>query len=208
MLTGLINILPCLGTIAWVVLLVWAWPVVSVALVSRILESDSIAEAWTRARSLVKDSWAFAFGSLFLAWVVAVLLAAAVGGVGALMGGIAGVGFGMTPDVFVSGVTPAMVVIQVVSSILTYAFYLVPFVAAFFVHGRLVEEMDGTRLHDDLDALAGAGFDVPTSRATTPPTSTPPALPSAPPLVDDGNSSDDTPADEPGFRGGGFGSGA
>lgn len=206
MLSAVVNIIPCLGSLVWIALIVWAWPVVSVALVSRVVESDTISQAWTRARTLVKGSWGFAFGSLFLAWVVAGLLAVAVGLVGALVGGVAGIGFGITPDLS-EGISIWMTLVQAVSSVLTMAFYLLPFVAAFFVHGRLAEELDGTTLHDDLDVLSEAGFDLP-APPSGPGTSTPPSLdaptdgPHGAPDADD----DRLPRpDDGGFRGGGFG---
>ena len=77
-----------------------------------------------------------------------------------------------------------------------YALYALVMVTVFFVHGRLAEELDGTALHDDLDTLADAGFDVPATPRSTPPDSAPAPPASGPPADDAGSG---------GFRGGGFG---
>ncbi len=207
--TALLNLIPCLGSIVWVVLLVWATPVISVALVSRLLETDSVGEAWTRARALVKGSWGFAFGALFLAALVLVAFSFVVGVVGAVLGVAVGVGTGFDPAQGPPQVSVATAVIQAVVGVLSYVIYLVPFVAAYFIHGRLAEELDGAMLHDDLDVLAEAGFDVPTPPALAPPPSTPPASApprSTPPSLDDAPSdADEASSDSGGFRGGGFG---
>ncbi|MGB3543100.1 hypothetical protein [Rubrivirga sp.] len=190
-LTGVINIIPCLGAIAWVAFIVWVTPIYTVAIAARALEAGSVVDAWTRARALVKDSWGFTAGTMFLAFMVLFVIYFAVsmvaGGLTAAMGANM---IDPSQSGFAMGIVFAPV--QVVAG----AIYLVPLVAAFFVHGRLVEDLEGTTLTDDLDALA-TGFDVPRS---TPPASTPPV----PPSRTDSDDDEDGPPSS-GFRGGGFG---
>lgn len=213
MLSAVLNIIPCLGTLAWVGLIVWAWPVVAVAVASRVIETDTIGDAWQRARALVKDSWGFTFGALFLSGVVAGVLLMAVGVVGALAGAVLGVGIGFDFATAPQGLTVASAVLQAGVQVVSYPAYILPFLTAFFVHGRLAEEMDGSRLGDDLATLADAGFGTSAwtpGMASEPPVSTPlpPAPPAAEPEPND-RPDEDSPQEPPsGFRGGGFGDSA
>ena len=167
-LAGVVDVVPCLGAIAWAAFVVWLLPHYAVAVAARALEAESVAEAWTRAQSLVRGSWGFAFGTMLLAYLVLAVLYVAVSAVVVGVAAVAGANtLGLDPAALGTGLVLAP--LQVVAG----AFYLVPLVTAFFVHGRLVEDLEGTSLADGLDARA-AGFDEPTSR----PTSTPPAPPS------------------------------
>lgn len=201
-LTAALNLLPCLGTIAWIAFLLWLLPRVFVALAARAVEVETVAESTNRALELVKGSWGAALGALLLAFVLyyGVVL------VGSIPYYVA---------VFVAETNAAdpaaqrwLEALLVPIQVLGYAASLLPLVAAFFVHGRLVEELEGTSLYADLDALAGEAAPDRTSSAFGP-RSTPPPLPTAPP--DDRPSDDDPPDDRPaddssgGFRGGGFG---
>ena len=159
--TALVNVVPCLGTLAWLGFLVWVFPVVSVMVAVRVLEAPSLGEAWERARALVKGSWGFAVGALLLAVLVLVLLSVVVGVLTGLVGIVLGVGAGFDPLRAPAGVTTATAVVQAVVGVLSYVVYLVPFLAAYFVHGRLAEELDGTTLGDDLDVFSEAAFDAP-----------------------------------------------
>ena len=230
----LVNVVPCLGTLAWAAFLVWVFPTVSVMVAARVLETSSVRGAWDRARSLVKGSWGFAAGALLLAWLVAFLLSMAVGVVGLLAGSVLGVGVGFDAFEAPAGVTTATAVLQAVLQVVSYTIYLVPFLAVYLVHGRLAEELDGTTVDDDLDVLSDAGFGRPTppvesqpSTLETPfgtrlgggdPSSNPPPLSSTPPAASgDGGPGEDAPdgggpdedagrsAGGSGFRGGGFG---
>ena len=206
-LTALINVVPCLGQIAWFGLLVWAFPVVSVMVAARVVESPSVGAAWARARVLVKGSWGFAFGALVLAVIVLVAISVAV----ALPAQMAAMAAGVsTLDGEGGGALPVIQLVFAPLQVLTAAAYLVPLVAAFFVHGRLVEELEGTSVHEGLDALAAptpdaAWADERAEPRSTPPSTPPPAEPPPPASGPDDDSPDDGP---PGFRGGGFGSGA
>ena len=204
-LTALVNVVPCLGSLAWLGFLIWVFPTVSVTVAVRVLEAPSLGEAWARARTLVKGSWAFAAGALLLAVLVLVLLSVAVGVLTGLVGILLGAGVGFDALEAPVQVTTAGAVLQTVAQVLSYVLYLVPFLAVYFVHGRLVEELDGAALDDDLDTLAG--FDAPPPAAAPPLTSTPPAAGDAPRR----DRPDDAPRDSDpggtpggGFRGGGF----
>lgn len=190
-LSAVVNILPCLGSIAWIAFIVWMLPHYTVAVAARALEAESIGEAWTRARDLVKGSWGFAAGTMFLAFMVLVMVYFALSIVLGAVVGFAGAN-STDPSASLVGMGLVFAPLQVVSG----ALYLVPLVAAFFVHGRLAEELEGSALADDLDTLA-AGFDAPPTPSL--PASTPPPAPPA----DEDDAEDPPPAG--GFRGGGFG---
>ncbi len=217
--TALVNIVPCLGSLAWVAFLVWVFPTVSVTVAVRVLEAPSLRQAWDRARVLVKGSWGFAAGALLLAGVVLVLFSVAVGVVTGLAGVLLGAGAGFDPFDAPTQITTGMAVLQTVTGVLSYAIYLIAFLAVYFVHGRLAEDLDGTSLGDDLDVLEaevlGSGrepgalsFDADRPASTRPLDPPPAGLPPRPPAPPaDG---DERPDDEArgGFRGGGFGSAA
>ena len=141
------------------------------------------------------------------------MVAVLYGALSVVLGGLMGVaGLASTdPGGSLVGMGLLFAPLQVASG----AAYLVPLVAAFFVHGRLAEELDGTALADDLDALS-VGFDAPrpaaprsTPPAPTPPETPPPAPPPAPPTTPasgpDGDAPDAPDGRPGGFRGGGFG---
>lgn len=214
MFSAVIAIVPCLGAIAWVAFLVWLIPYYAVTMASRVVEVDSLAEAWQRARVLVKGSWGFAFGAFLLAGIIFYIITIAASlPVSVIMFG----GMVSTTGEDPSGMLSVMGALAAPLQALASAGYLIPLVAAYFIHGRLVEELEGTTLYDDLDALADRS---PASRWTDEPApSTPPSPPfeAEPPRLG-GPPSPEPPApaapetdgdDAPpsGFRGGGFGPG-
>ena len=203
----LLIIVPCLGAIAALVLFVWASPIVLVMTPARVLEEDSGLDAWARARLLVKGSWGAAFGTFFMVALILVVLSLVLSIPGLVLGAFAGLneietGAPSSPGL---GVMLALTPLQVIGSLV----YLVPLVAAFFLHGRLAEEQDGGALYDSLDAIAGETFEprsAPTSTAPTDLAQEPPPAPESRPGPG-GDRPDDAPpdADRGGFRGGGFG---
>ena len=220
MLAAVISIVPCLGALAWVGFVVWLLPYYAVTLAVRALDEDSLVAAWTRARTLVKGSWAFAAGALLLAFLVVMVVSFGVMMVFSAVMGVAMAG-SMTgdPAQTMTWMGAVMAPLQVVS----YALYAVMVVAMFFVHGRLAEELDGSALGDQLDDLDGlSGFDAPTGSASaeaqparSPFAAAPPPLASTPPAGSAGPTDGAPPADTPpsdeqggagrsGFRGGGF----
>lgn len=182
---------PCLGVLAWLAFAIWLMPYLAVAVAARALEVDSLGAAWARARELVKGEWKFAFWALFVAGVVfyAVVLLASI----PLYVVLAVAGMTTTADPAASFTLLGVVFAPL--QVVTYAAYVVPLLAAFFVHGRLVEDLEGTGLYRDLDGLGGLEADgdpleAPGLDSTPPAASTPPS---------------ETPRDDGGgFRGGGF----
>ena len=203
MLTAVVNIVPCLGALAWVGVFVWSIPYYCVTLAARTLEEPTLVGAVQRARDLVKGEWGPTFGALLLAGLLfyVILMIVSIPLYVVMM--VVGINTIETdPGAMFSMMGAVMAPLQVVS----YAGYLLPLLATFFVHGRLVEDLDGIGLRDDLDTLAG-DLDTRQSAAFAPPASTPPALDDLDgPLGDpDGTPPEDDPDLPPGgFRGGGF----
>lgn len=193
--SAVVVVIPCLGAIAWLAFVVWSIPYYAVTVATRALESSSLVEAWQRARVLVKGSWGFAFGALVLAVVVFYVIMLVVSIPLYVVVALVGINtVGTDPAATFSMMSVVFAPLQVVS----YAGYLLPLLAVFFIHGRLVEDLEGTGLYEDLDDLAGAGgFDAARS---APPASTPPPDPGEP----ESNTPDDGPDAAGGFRGGGF----
>lgn len=202
-LSAVIAIVPCLGLLAWAGLIVWSFPYYAVTLATRALEAPTLWDAWQRARVLVKGSWGPTFGALALAGILFYVIVLVVSIPLYVVMAVVGINaVAADPSAMFSVMGAVMAPLQVVS----YAGYLLPLLAVFFVHGRLAEELDGTGLHGDLDTLAG---DLRTTTRPTPaeaPTDLdgplgPPAgsLPADSPPTD-------APDDRPpgGFRGGGF----
>ncbi len=195
----LLLVIPCLGAIAWLALLVWATPYAVVTLAARLTESPSLMAAWERARVLVKGSWAAAFWPIVLSAVVAYVVVLALSiPLYVVMVMVSANSVAADP----AGIIGVMGAVLAPLQVLSMGVYLVPLVAIFFVHGKLVEDLEGTSLRDDLDALADPSAatrwdDAPASTsAPDAPRSTPPAS----------GSDDATPDDaRGGFRGGGFG---
>lgn len=157
--SGVVNIIPCLGQIAWLAFIIWTLPYATVAWASRMTESGSIAESVRRAQMLVKGSWGFSFGALALSW----LLVVAVSFVVALpLQVVLGVATQATSNP--TAIFGALSVLTIPLQILGYVAYLVPAIVSFFIHGRLATELDGLHLDEQLDILE-TGVDA-TSAAT------------------------------------------
>ena len=197
MLSAVIAIVPCLGILAWFAFVIWSLPYYAVTFAVRALEEDTLAASWQRARELVKGSWLFAGGALLLAGLLFYVIIMIVSIPLYVMMILVGINSAATdPSAMFSVMGAVVAPLQVVS----YAGYLIPLVALFFVHGRLAEELDGTGLYADLDDLAGLGPAAarPAARAAA----APPA-PSAPEADARPSDREDGPGTG-GFRGGGF----
>lgn len=207
LLSGIVAIIPCLGALVWFGFLVWSMPYAHVVFASRMTESSSIVEAYQRARYLVKGSWGFAFGSLFLSWVltaVAVMAIAIPVSVILSLVFTNSVSASADPTAALNAAAYTNVPIQIVSMVA----YIIPALAAFFVHGRLVEDADGAGLEDELDIFDAGIEAAPNSSWDRPePGRGEPDAPSGDETIvdpdetlppDDGNTG--------GFRGGRFGS--
>ncbi len=213
LLSVVVMAVPCLGALAWLGFWLWALPYVTTTYAVRVVEVDTLGEAFRRAQMLVKGSWGFAAGAMILAVIVAFVLAIGLSIPLYIVGMM--VGMNTVAD-DPTGLFNVIAALMAPYQVLTVTSYIVPYLAAFFVHGRLVEELEGTSLHDDLDALVGS---VPAERrrdalASTPPVAPPPssmeevsddAPASTREAADDAPPPDDAPRG--GFRGGGFGDG-
>lgn len=207
-LSAVINVVPCLGTLAWMAGMVWLSPYLHVAFAVRMVEGGTLAEAVARARALVTGRWGLAGGAVLLIWLVTFVVTSALSL--PLYAVMMLVGFNAAEDPMAIFTTMGYVVGPL--QVLTTAVYLLPTIAAFFVHGSLTERQDGGGLWADLDRLGG------TPTPPVAPMSAPPAapLPEAPRADDGGDLSDGDPSDgDPpeapppsGFRGGGFGEGS
>ncbi len=197
MLSAVIAIVPCLGILAWFAFVIWSLPYYAVTFAVRALEEDTLAASWQRARELVKGSWLFAGGALLLAGLLFYVIIMIVSIPLYVMMILVGINSAATdPSAMFSVMGAVVAPLQVVS----YAGYLIPLVALFFVHGRLAEELDGTGLYADLDDLAGLGpeADRPDARdAAAPPAPSAPEADARPSDREDGPGTG-------GFRGGGF----
>lgn len=208
MLAAVVAIVPCLGALAWVGFMVWSFPYYAVTLASRAIDTDSVAEAWQRSRTLVKGSWGFAAGAILLTFLILIVVSF---GIMMVFSAVVGVVLAGTMADDPTQIMGWMGAIYAPVQIVSYALYILVTVAVFFVHGRLAEEVDGTTMRDDLDVLAEAGFDAPRPELRSTPLR--PDLPSDPPpasapddLPNDSPLGDDPTGDAPsGFRGGGFG---
>lgn len=217
-----VMIIPCLGLLAVLAFYVWTVPYVAVIYAARVVEEPTLAGAYRRARLLVKGMWPFAAGAMVIAWIVAAVVGFALSIPAYVAAAVIGANAAGDPAELIGTLSVVAAPLQ----ILTVTVYLVPLLAAFFVHGRLVEDLEGTSLVDSLDALAddsaGARWhDAPRDdvrsdgvRPGDDLRSTPPALPPSPPpasRLDEPDEPAEGPPDEPGddaprgFRGGGFG---
>lgn len=186
-----VMVIPRLGALAALAFYVWTIPYAAVTYAARVVEEPTLGAAYARARTLVKGTWGFAAGAMVLAWVVTTVLIFAISMPGYAVAAVIGANtLADDPSGWVGTASLLAAPLGVLNSVT----YLVPFVAAFFVHGRLVEETEGTSLMDGLDAFADAPGD---DRWDGAPRSTPPAPPASGP-----EDEDDRPR---GFRGGGFG---
>ncbi|PAP77963.1 hypothetical protein [Rubrivirga marina] len=192
MASAVIAIVPCLGILAWMAFVVWSLPYYAVTIAVRTLEEDSLASSWQRARLLVKDSWGFSFGALLLAGLLFYVIILIISMPLYIVMMVVGINTIETdPTAMFSMMGAVMAPLQVVS----YAGYLIPLVALYFVHGRLAEELDGSGLYADLDELAGLDAEADDLDAPDP---TPPPAPGADAGDRDANQNGG------GFRGGGF----
>lgn len=195
--SAVVMVIPCLGALAVLAFYVWMVPYVSVTYAARVVEEPTLGAAYRRARTLVKGTWKFAAGSMVLAWIIVIVVIMALSIPGYIVAAVIGAS-AADP----SGLSGSLGLIAAPLQVLNAVAYLVPFVAAFFVHGRLVEETEGTSLVDGLDAFADPS---PASHWDAAPRSTPPE-PLSPPASGPQGEADEPEDDRSrGFRGGGFG---
>ena len=196
-LSVVVWIVPCLGVLAWLAALVYLFPSLSMATVSRVLDVDSAIGALKRPYELVKGQWRMSFGTMAIAMIafmaIATLLSipGAMVGFGSAMGSLSGDDPG--------GGSRVLLAIGSLLSTLTYFGYTIPLVAGAFLYFNLIERKEGTGLFADIDLIDSAPAVVgePDDLGLRHSSSSPPS-PEA-----DTESRDDSFRDG-GFRGGGF----
>lgn len=141
----LLNIVPCLGQIAFLAGFLFLLPVLWMWPVARIFDSGGLGAAFTRVRTLMKGHWGPSVLAVLLVGLVVVMLATAVSlpfvillfALGGLFGGV-------------------LTVVGTAAGILLYPVYGLPTLAAALHYFNLVERSDSVDLArrvDDLDDL-------------------------------------------------------
>ncbi|MEL6615224.1 MAG: hypothetical protein AAFQ43_05775 [Bacteroidota bacterium] len=197
----LIGALGLFGALLWFGAMCALMPIVHVWFASRMTESSNVLEAAGRAIDLVvRGEWLRSFGAIFLTWVVVLggwfLLSIVVQMVVSL------IGINSTsedPAALIRMMTVWLVPVQILGSII----YIPPAIAAFVLHGSLVEDLDGPSVDDELDLLERGvdvaptpGWDTPEAPRTEPEPAYGERAPTPPPPS--------PPPSSGGFRGGGF----
>ena len=150
----LVWIVPCLGAIVWLAALVYLFPSLLMAIVSRVLDEDSAMGALKRPYELVKGQWGMSFGTMaiaviaFLAFGMLLSIPNMMVSFGSMMGTLSGDDPG--------GASRVLLAIGSVLSTLTYVGYTIPLVAGAFLYFNLVERKEGTGLFADIDLLDSA----------------------------------------------------
>ncbi|MCH7638010.1 MAG: hypothetical protein IH855_00885 [Bacteroidetes bacterium] len=153
-LSFVVWIVPCLGAIAWLAAVVYLFPSLSMATVSRVLDEDSAMGALKRPYQLVKGQWGMSFGTMAIAVIafmaIATLLSVpgAVVGFGSAMGSLTGDDPG--------GGSRVLLAIGSLLSTLTYLGYTIPLVAGAFLYFNLIERKEGAGLFADIDLIDSA----------------------------------------------------
>ena len=148
-LGAVVNIIPCLGTLAYLAGMVYLFPMSSVAFVVRAEEGLGIVDSWKRAQALVRPHWGQSVAVIFLSWLLLFVVMTALAIVTTvpqmMAGGLAG---GLVQPPLVVTVLTALV-----ASLLVLA-YTIPFAASVFQYHTLVERASGTGFGADIAALA------------------------------------------------------
>jgi hypothetical protein len=145
---GILGSISPLLALLWVAFWIWLAPYLHVAYASRMLETSNVFAAAARAVTLVQGAWKTAAGAVWATWFIAGALLFIINVPPSIVLAFAevnsasGAGLGWTD----AAAVPFMV--------LSYVAYALPAVAAFFVHGRLVADVDGADLDGELDLLA------------------------------------------------------
>jgi hypothetical protein len=175
----------------------WAMPRFLIGLVVRGIEEEGTFDAVARAHALVKERPGIAYGTTYLLIGIIMFLAIILGGA---VGGIV--------LVMTDPRNPSPLALGL-SSLLTFAVLMVAStiytLASAFLHGALVESVEGTTLLDDLDALAsGHAPPAPVEAHAEPQPFAPPASAAAPAETPADDAAPPAEAPPRGFRGGGF----
>jgi len=153
-LSVVVWIVPCLGALAWLAALVYLFPSLSMATVSRVLDVDSAMGALKRPYELVKGQWGMSFGTMAIAMIAFIAIATLLSVPGAI------VSFGSAMG-SLSGDDPGsgsrlLLAIGSLLGTLTYLGYTIPLVAGAFLYFNLIERKEGVGLFADIDLIDSA----------------------------------------------------
>jgi len=145
---ALMNVVICLGTIAFFVVGAYLGPVLMLTYPARLDRREEFWAALKRCRALVRGAWWPAFGLLavtyFVVFVAMVGISVAVIGLTSLAFGVLGGGL----------LGQAFVVALSLLSLLTYVVYALPAVAFTIHYFNLVEQHEGVALEARVEAMA------------------------------------------------------
>lgn len=154
---AMLNVIPCLGTIAFLVLIAYFMPSLTVATAARVFETDGGWDAFARGRELVKGEWAQAFGAVFVTFIIGYALSALFSIPAAIWGGLwAGMMGGDVADAPVA----AIAITSLVSTFGGLVFYMLVSVMACVLHGSLKEIREGSGLMEEFAAFEGPDTDT------------------------------------------------
>ncbi|MEM6783785.1 MAG: hypothetical protein AAF624_08640 [Bacteroidota bacterium] len=147
-----LNIIPCLGSLAWLVGAIYLLPVFWLWQAASVYGTRSIGGAFGEVRALVKGSWGGAFGALLLVSIAMVAIGFLIGLPGIIVSFLVGYG-----SVDPGSMEPLLRVLTVSGTILaslgTFAYALLYLGAALY-YFNLVERSEAVGLErrvDDLD---------------------------------------------------------
>lgn len=142
----LMNLIPCLGALAYLVLTIWGFPVLLMLPAARVFDTHGAGEAFERVRSLIKGHWGRSFGVALVLFIVLFVLAVAVWAplflVGASlssMGGVLG--------------SAVLVVLWAVSAVVGLLFYIMPALTGTLMYFSLLAEVEGPELDDRIEEI-------------------------------------------------------
>jgi hypothetical protein len=144
----LLNVIPCLGTLAFLFLLAYLLPAMMLAYPARLDRREGFWPALRRCRMLLKGEWWPAFGLVLVTFIVVMIVGTAVAVVVAS-------GFGLVTQLIGSGVIAQLVsVVLSLLSIVSYVAYVLPAVAFVIHYFNLVEQREGIALEARIEQMA------------------------------------------------------
>lgn len=156
MLAALINIIPCLGTLAWIGGLVYFFPAISLTLTARLVDEDNLFAAFRRSRDLVKGYWGQTFGVVIMAYLVYLVVSLVFSIPAMLLGGTAGFLGAMNGETLPT----SAIIIGSLFAVFAYAVLVLLPIAFTMQYYNLVERHEGPDLDDRIDAISAGGAGV------------------------------------------------
>lgn len=148
-----LNIVPILGTIAWLVIGLYMAPIILLVFPARFERKEGFWAAYARVRKMVKGGWWKAFGLMLVTYVLVFVVSFGASAIVMLA-------FGLISNFFGTGIVAvvAMVVVSIMSAV-WYVLYAIPAVAFTIYYFGLVEDHEGVALEAEIDAMAGSPID-------------------------------------------------